>query len=133
MSGFVHTLCQIFTKLALFQENYDRAPNEKSKRSFRVENKMYDTNNSSNKIHELETEDDSANSSVYEKTIARFQRDFRRAASSASVKNITEVRRQHVLYLIYYYSILCIHHYNPFLIFLYFEFSQKSYCFYISS
>lgn len=31
MSGFVHTLCQIFTKLALFQENYDRAPNEKSK------------------------------------------------------------------------------------------------------
>lgn len=96
MSGFVHTLCQIFTKLALFQENYDRAPNEKSKRSVRVENKMYDTTNSSNKIHELETEDNTANSSVYEKTIAVFQRDFRRAASSASVKNITEVRKQHV-------------------------------------
>lgn len=110
MSGFVHTLCQIFTKLALFQEYYDRAPNEKSKRSVRVENelydttnsshKMYDTTNSSNKIHGLVTEDNTANSSVYEKTIARFQRDFRRAASSASVKNITEVRRQHVLYLI---------------------------------
>lgn len=110
MSGFVHTLCQIFTKLALFQENYNRAPNEKSKRSVRVDNEMYDTTNSSNKmydttnsfnkIHELGTEDNTANSSVYEKTIASFQRDFRRAASSASVKNITEVRRQHVLYLI---------------------------------
>lgn len=61
---------------------------------------MYDTTNSSNKIHELETEDNTANSSVYEKTIAEFQRDFRRAASSASVKNITEVRKQHVSYLI---------------------------------
>lgn len=100
MSGFVHTLYQIFTKIALFQENYNRAPNEKSKRSVRVETEMYDTTNSSNKIHELRTEDNTANSSVYEKTIASFQRDFRRAASSASVKNITEVRRQHVLYLI---------------------------------
>eukprot|EP00105_Crassostrea_gigas_P040432 XP_019924580.1 PREDICTED: uncharacterized protein LOC105332510 [Crassostrea gigas] len=52
---------------------------------------MYDTTNSSNKIHELRTEDDSANSSVYEKTIASFQRYFRRAVLSASVKNITEL------------------------------------------
>lgn len=61
---------------------------------------MNDTTNSSNKNHKLGTEDNIADSSVYEKTIASLKRDFRRAASSASVKNITEVRRHHFLCLI---------------------------------
>lgn len=72
----------------------------RAKRSVRVESKMNYSTNSSNKNHELGTEDNTSDSYVYEKTIASLKRDFRRAASSASVKNITEVRRHHFLYLI---------------------------------
>lgn len=45
-------------------------------------------------------EDSTSDSNAYEKTIATLKRDFKRAASFASVKNITEVRRKHILDLI---------------------------------
>lgn len=63
------------------------------------EAKTNDTTNNSNKKHEM-AEDSTSDSSVYEKTIASLKRDFKRAASFASVKNITEVRRKHFLDLI---------------------------------